>query len=94
MIDHSVCLDVVVGEFLDSKYIGKTSRDHHYSEPREKKKDLVRNVGRPFKIAQYSPYYVTVLYTQNGRCLPGLFILNKTHQAVESPSHVHRSSVN
>ena len=32
--------------------------------------------------------------TENGRRLPGLFVLNKRHQAVESPSHVHRSSVN
>ena len=47
-----------------------------------------------FEIAQYSPYYATVLYTQNGRRLPGLFVLNNRHQAVESPSHVHRSSVN
>ena len=46
------------------------------------------------EIAQYRPYNVTVLYTQNGRRLPGLFILNKTHKAVESRSHVHRSSVN
>ena len=50
--------------------------------------------GRAFEIAQYSPYYVTVLYMQNGRRLPGLFVLNKRHQALESPSHVHRSSVN
>ena len=39
-------------------------------------------------------YYVTVLYTQNDRRLPGLFVLNKRHQAVESPAQVHRSSVN
>ena len=50
--------------------------------------------GRAFEIAQYRPYYVTVLYTQNGRRLPGLFVLNKRHQAMESPSHVHCSSVN
>ena len=50
--------------------------------------------GRAFEIAQYSPYYVTVLYMQNGRRLPGLFVLNKRHQALESPSYVHRSSVN
>ena len=34
--------------------------------------------SQAFKIAQYSPYYITVLYTQNGRRLPGLFVLNKT----------------
>ena len=50
--------------------------------------------GRAFEIAQYSPYDVTVLYTQNGRRLPGFFVLNKRHQAMELPSHVHRSSVN
>ena len=49
---------------------------------------------RNFEIAQYNPYYVTVLYTQNGLRLPGLFVLNKIHQTVESPSDVHRSSVN
>ena len=47
-----------------------------------------------FVVVFWSPYYVTVLYTQNGRRLLGLFVLNKRHQAVESPSHVHRSSVN
>ena len=46
---------------------------------------------RTFEIS----YYVTVLYTQNGRRLTGcLPYLNKRHQKVESPSHVHRSSVN
>ena len=34
-------------------------------------------MGRAFEITQYSPYYLTVLYTQNGRRLPGLFVLNK-----------------
>ena len=32
--------------------------------------------------AQYGPYYVTVLYMQNSRRLPGLFVLNERHQAV------------
>ena len=31
---------------------------------------------------------------KNGPRLPGLFVLTKRHQSVESPSHVHRSSVN
>ena len=35
------------------------------------------------ELSQCSSYYVTVLYTQNGRRLPGLFV-----------SHVRRSSVN
>ena len=38
--------------------------------------------------------YVTDLYRQNGRRLPCLFGINKRHQAVESPSYVHRSSAN
>ena len=50
--------------------------------------------GRAFEIAQYGPYYVTVLYTQNGRRLPSLSLLNKRHPAVETPSYVPRSSVN
>ena len=33
-----------------------------------------------FEIAQYRSYYVTVLYTQNGRRLPGLFVLKKSHR--------------
>ena len=34
---------------------------------------------------------LTVLYRQNGRCLPGLFVRIKNRlQAVESPSHLHR----
>ena len=43
-------------------------------------------VGRAFEIAQYSPYYVTLLYTQNGRRFPGLVCINKRHQAVQSLS--------
>ena len=39
--------------------------------------------SRVFEIAQYSFYYVTVLYTQNGRHLAVLFVLNKKHQAVK-----------
>ena len=46
-----------------------------------------------FEIAQYSPYTSLTCTTQNDRRLAGLILLNKSHQAMESPSHVHRSSV-
>ena len=44
-----------------------------------------------FWLSFLSSYYITVLYTQYGQCLPGLFV--KRHQARESHSCVHRSSV-
>ena len=42
---------------------------------------------------QYSLYMSLICTMQNGQCLPGLFLLNERHQAVESASHVHRPSV-
>ena len=46
------------------------------------------------EITQCSPYYITDLNSHNGQHLPGLFVSYKRHQAMVSPSHVHRSAVN
>ena len=47
--------------------------------------------GGDERLSNLRSMVLTVLYRQNGRCLPGLFVRIKNRlQAVESPSHLHR----